>query len=642
MSSEGNESTPIINKIYGGTGGQGGGGGIYGGGGGQGQGPTVNFGGVQNLTNNIVNQGQGLEEVLFRWLESPPDTKDKQYELRKLHHGATGHWLLGDVRFINWKATPGSLWIKGISGTGKSVLSSTVINEITGPDHVVVYFYFDFRNERQRMDIMLRSIIWQLSGRSPSRHSFLEKLYKSLGDGARYPQPVELQRVLEDLLSELDRTYIIIDGLDECNKTDWKPLVQFIQSLCHPTKNAPHLLLTSQPLDEFKTGFKDVTCIELGSAVSTGDIRAYIGSEVPRVGNWASDDKYAKDVTEQIVQKSNGMFRLASCLLIELGHCDWEGDWDDILTALPPDLFGIYNRFLTRVTDTPKRTVFVQAIFRWLVFSARQLTLDELADAIAFRLDDPAFDFSNLAKSIYYPNRRQGNSGIFKLLEGLIVIKNNDQEEPSDDLDDSSINDRDKPSISLAHSSVKDYILSQKFHQQFSSIIDLTMEISHKFITQTCVRYLLLFADPEHSMTEDTLPDYPLSLYAAEYWFHHLQLCSEQDQMVLLPSTMHLLEDGSNQHAALYQLRPLGYYRARAWDEPISPAVCICAEMGYTKGVQSLLIEHNAPVDSVDKDGRTALHLASSNGHLDIARLLIEHNAPVDSVDEDGQTALHL
>jgi hypothetical protein len=63
----------------GGTGGQGGGGGIYGGGGGQGQGPTVNFSGVQNLTNNMyvgegplflspklflnnssVNQGQGL------------------------------------------------------------------------------------------------------------------------------------------------------------------------------------------------------------------------------------------------------------------------------------------------------------------------------------------------------------------------------------------------------------------------------------------------------------------------------------------------------------------------------------------------------------------------------------------------------
>ncbi|KAJ6458773.1 hypothetical protein C8R45DRAFT_1081615 [Mycena sanguinolenta] len=52
----GNEPTSIINNISGGTGGHGGRGGIYGGGGGQGQGPTMNFGGVQNLTNNILSK----------------------------------------------------------------------------------------------------------------------------------------------------------------------------------------------------------------------------------------------------------------------------------------------------------------------------------------------------------------------------------------------------------------------------------------------------------------------------------------------------------------------------------------------------------------------------------------------------------
>jgi signal recognition particle receptor subunit beta len=113
--------------------------------------------------------------------------------------------------------------------------------------------------------------------------------------------------VLEDLLSELDQTFIVIDGLDECNKTDWKNLIEFIQSLYHHGRNALHLLFTSQPLEKFQKEFKDAPFIELGSAVSTSDIRSYIGSEVPRVGNWANDEKYAKDVMEQIVQCSNGM-----------------------------------------------------------------------------------------------------------------------------------------------------------------------------------------------------------------------------------------------------------------------------------------------------------------------------------------------
>jgi hypothetical protein len=68
-----------------------------------------------------------------------------------------------------------------------------------------------------------------------------------------------------------------------------------------------HLLFTSQPLEEFKKAFKDVTVIELGSAVTTNDIKSYVSSKVPEIGNWASDDKYVKDVTKQIVQKSNGM-----------------------------------------------------------------------------------------------------------------------------------------------------------------------------------------------------------------------------------------------------------------------------------------------------------------------------------------------
>jgi hypothetical protein len=192
--------------------------------------------------------------------------------------------------------------------------SSTVIEEIVKacPDRsAVAYFYFDFRNERQRMDIMLRSIIWQLSGQSPSPYSALHRLYAMLKNGTILPQHVDLLGVLKNLLSELDQTYIVIDGLDECDKTHWEPLVQFLCILCHPNKNVLHLLFTSQPLEKFQKAFMGVTFIELGYAASTGDIRSFIGSKVPQVGNWASDDKCAKDVAEQIVQKSNGMLVLS-------------------------------------------------------------------------------------------------------------------------------------------------------------------------------------------------------------------------------------------------------------------------------------------------------------------------------------------
>ncbi|KAF8157481.1 hypothetical protein K438DRAFT_1942728, partial [Mycena galopus ATCC 62051] len=72
-----------------------------------------NYSGVESVTNNTVNQGEGLDEVLGKWLRIPSDLTDRQYELQSLRYGATGAWLLHDFRFIRWKATPGSLWIKG-------------------------------------------------------------------------------------------------------------------------------------------------------------------------------------------------------------------------------------------------------------------------------------------------------------------------------------------------------------------------------------------------------------------------------------------------------------------------------------------------------------------------------------------------
>jgi hypothetical protein len=154
--------------------------------------------------------------------------------------------------------------------------SSTVIEEITvacPKQSAVAYFYFDFRNNRQRMDIMLRSIVWQLSGQLPSPYSTLHQLYAKLKNGTIQPQCIHLQGVLKDLLAELDQTYIVIDGLDECNETDWKPIIEFIHSLGHPTRNAPHPCLLVNLLRNFEQHSKmqPLLSLVLGSQMMTLD-----------------------------------------------------------------------------------------------------------------------------------------------------------------------------------------------------------------------------------------------------------------------------------------------------------------------------------------------------------------------------------
>jgi len=52
-------------------------------------------------------------------------------------------------------------------------------------------------------------------------------------------------------------------------------------------------------------------------------------------------------------------------------------------------------------------------------------------------------------------------------------------------------------------------------------------------------------------------------------------------------------------------------------------------------------IDNGVPVDEADYDGRTCLHLAACEGHLEIVKYLLECNANPNARDRFGGTALH-
>ncbi|KAJ7458985.1 hypothetical protein FB451DRAFT_577280 [Mycena latifolia] len=181
-------------------------------------------------------QVSDLAEKLQKWLQLPLNMGTKHGATQKLHLKGTSSWFLDGVQFKEWQETPGSLWLEGQSGAGKTVLSSTVIekpltpsNLDTAPAYAVAYFYFDFRNEEtQLMETMLRSIVFQLSKQSPSPFSRLDQCYKTR-KGITPPTSEDLQGILDKLLMELSRTYIVLDALDECNATAL--IVQFLSTL---------------------------------------------------------------------------------------------------------------------------------------------------------------------------------------------------------------------------------------------------------------------------------------------------------------------------------------------------------------------------------------------------------------------------
>eukprot|EP00731_Ephydatia_muelleri_P014725 Em0008g445a len=70
-------------------------------------------------------------------------------------------------------------------------------------------------------------------------------------------------------------------------------------------------------------------------------------------------------------------------------------------------------------------------------------------------------------------------------------------------------------------------------------------------------------------------------------------------------------------------------------------ALHISSKNGHTDTMVALL-ERGADIYARDKDGQTALHISSKNGHTDTVVALLERGADINARDKDGQTALHM
>ncbi|KAJ7279629.1 hypothetical protein C8J57DRAFT_1570568 [Mycena rebaudengoi] len=523
-----------------------------------------------------------LKEKLEKWLK-PADMSDKQHETLKLHREGTGLWFLDGRQLTEWIEKPGSLWIEGNSGTGKSVISSTVIQKLIHDrppsDHgtaAVGYFYFDFRDDKKQLvDTMLRSVVFQLSGQSLNPYAGLNSQYEKLSQGQTLPTTQDLLVFIE-LLSKL-RTR---------------------------TESSLHLLLTSQPRDIFAVAFEGIQRVIMESKTTQKDIEHFVSDEVrlrlKHLKHWNNWKLRAEEITTKVVEKSNGMFRLAACLIIEIFRHKLEPNLDTILDHLPNELYGIYDRFLE--TFEGDDLVYLEWILRWLLFSAKPLTLREIEDALAF-------DFSDPHLAVYDPSKRGENATILLWILGRTVV------------------------VSLAHASVADYLVSDKFVTK--GRCDLTSEHSYTFLAQTCVGYLLHFeSHPYHfeetsvfeipPLTKQLSLDYPFARYAAEHWSHHLLRC--HDRAALSTSTARLLVSGSRQYETMNNL-----YQIERWNSS-PPPLYMCSLLGYREGVEYLL-RNGADVNEVGGEFHCALQAASAKGHTNIICALLENGADINMAD---------
>ncbi|KAJ7286558.1 hypothetical protein C8J57DRAFT_1497205 [Mycena rebaudengoi] len=534
----------------------------------------------QGVIHKKVDDGRTalLKEKLEKWLK-PADMSEKQHETQKLHHEGTGIWFLDGRQLTEWIEKPGSLWIEGNSGTGKSVISSTVIRKLLHDrppsDHGTVavgYFYFDFRDDKKQLvDTMLRSVVFQLSGQSINPYAALNVQYGKLSQGQTLPTTQDLLNILDELLLEFCCTYIVLDALDECRNTDQPSLVELLSKLRTRTESSLHLLLTSQPREIFTVAFKGVKRVVMGSKTTQKDIERFVSSEVQsrfqRLRHWDHWKPRAAEIIAKVVEKSNGMFRLAACLLIEFSRPKLNPSLDTILANLPNELYGIYDRFMETIDKDD--CVYVERILRWLLFSARQLTLPQLEDALAFDFSDrgPAPTSTYAAQCwSHHLLRCHDRAALLTSTARLLV------------------------------SGSKQYQTLNRLCQPIGKpVFTPPLYMCSLIGYREGVEYLLRNGTDANAVGGQ---------------FHNaLQVASVKCHTDVIRT---LLENGADVNAA-----GGSYYRS---------ALQTAAAHGHTEVVR-ILLENGADINSSDGSHGSALQIACTKGHFEVVHILIKHGA---------------
>ncbi|KAF4624234.1 hypothetical protein G7Y89_g13939 [Cudoniella acicularis] len=600
----------------------------------------LGFGRLQHL---LGNQRLVLEQILksahssriekqeiLSWMSTVPygaDHENVRENLGKLYQ-SSGQWIFRHSKFQEWQNSDSGIFVlRGTAGTGKSSLTSIVIQALLdNPNGYLAYFYCSRKEKTtQRNDttMVVRTLVKALSvSGHPAFEAFSENYRNSETQRAGGCQ-LQLQSCLSLLSKSLDdnplkSVVFVIDAIDECAQP--AALLSALNEIRGSNTQARNIriFMSSRDGPDIEVHFPDI--VEVDIAKNNGDdIRSYLGTEIPYRRKLDRDsvmtDSQALELQKVLHEYANGMFQWV-VLEIEI----FLSKIDDAKIALeetidakienlkmselePIDQLDeaydqIYAASVGR--NDPGRRVVVDNALQWLLCSYRDLNIEELLIAVSIKRDGTKY--RNLRK------RKLRN-----LLSNFLT------EGPSGE-------------VRLAHLTIRPYLEKRTVDGQFIfgfSNINLTAAL-------TCL-HMMRFSSAEGThLQDDSIIEMEdcdsvnvkgFKAYSSFYWSSHSRAASKSKKHP--KELQELLE-------SMYGSIKSGPSDGFTWT-PFHNAI----EQGQNEAVE-YLIASNVSLDQQDKLGNTPLHEAVQYKNSQAIQLLLQGGAMIQIKNNNGNTPLHL
>ncbi|KAH7153273.1 ankyrin repeat-containing domain protein [Dactylonectria macrodidyma] len=322
-------------------------------------------------------------ESIRSWLKPTNynlDSSDYHKHLASYLAG-TGSWLLSLPKYKQWHDSPdhGLLWIKGVAGSGKSVLAARTAH-ILAQESLVLYFFF-----RQSQPInLVRDWLDQVLIHSPH-------LQVVLGEYVKFRRSLD-SFCLEDLwrhfcaaLAQLPLVYCVVDALDEMDQNDF---VSLLAELGQWRPAHIKVLMTSRPVVTVEFLMKRVQSIQI-CMEPDDDIAAYVRHSLECL---SESDRAA------IEKAANGVFLYAKLAI----NFEPKADIPKILQTMPT-LDEMYRGILKKHAQSEMTETTQLQILQLVSHAIRPLRLLELADMIKANGTLSLKEYKALIRSAFGP-----------------------------------------------------------------------------------------------------------------------------------------------------------------------------------------------------------------------------------------------
>ncbi|KAF7537521.1 hypothetical protein G7054_g3664 [Neopestalotiopsis clavispora] len=399
-------------------------------------------------------QNQRLR-VLYDWLHSPSVQNDQDHfsKIRQEYPG-TGRWLLDVPVFKEWfdpkfHSIPALLWITGMPGAGKTILASLVVEAaqaLPSPPTVLFFYCKNGDKERDNFDSIGRTFLVRLL--SENKDILLPYYYKHFSTSTE--TTLRTQSLIEDLLRtsimNCPNVYIILDGIDECDRKERTRITAFFRGLVEISSNSQpdrtRCLFVSQHDGIAKQDFLGVTMLKIESKHNSADIETFCkrsARAIPKDFNLADTERLP--IAKKVSSRANGMFLLAKLICGNLINQPSREDLDLELedNNLPQELVEAYTRIITRILiKAPTRNKEAsQKLLTWLVCAKRPMKWHEIQAAKSIHLETQTVDLEQYRFRV-----------------------------ASKDLCGSLVEDGQDGTVELVHSTAKSFLLSEKHVKQ--------------------------------------------------------------------------------------------------------------------------------------------------------------------------------